>query len=284
MTSLNRSIIKPVIRWAGGKTWLLKHINQLLMGDYEYFIEPFLGGASVFLHVIQNNPSVREFYLSDCNRDMIRLYLMLQTRADDVIHVLSEFVNTEEAYYRIRSWDPSNDVEKAAQLLYLNRTCFNGLYRTNRQNRFNVPYGHKKYRVLFDYENILGFSELIKRAVLSANDFDESRVYVRNKGLVFLDPPYTVAHNNNHFVKYNQTLFSWQDQIRLSEYLGYISFHKAHFIMTNAYHESTIELFQKHGMASCVARASVIGSLPKYRRTTSELIITNISCPSIKQT
>lgn len=267
--------VKPLFRWAGGKTWLLPHLQKMLNVEFNNYIEPFLGGASVFLWLKQSAKIAVKTYLSDSNEELINAYKVIKKFPNNLYQELLMFRNTSEEYYRIRDIAFTCPVKRAARFYFLNRTCFNGLFRVNLSGKFNVPYGKKKYAELFSLDSINSFSKMLQGAHLRCCDFNQRLEFVSEGDLVFLDPPYTVAHENNGFVKYNQKIFKWEDQLRLKEFIQSIIDRKAFFILTNAYHNSTNKLFSGLGRNIAVSRSSVIG-VKKSRRITNELFITNI--------
>lgn len=184
--------IEPFVRWAGGKTWLTTYIADLVQDlQFEHYHEPFLGGGAVFFSLEHRKKS----YLSDANSQLINLYIQVRDNPDKLIELFQRFCNTEEEYYRIRrDFTDDSTVENAARLLFLNQTSFNGLYRVNRQGRYNVPYG---FRTIQDYDinRILNASEKLKHTRITTGDFEVNKYRVKANDLVFLDPPYTVSHN-----------------------------------------------------------------------------------------
>jgi len=131
---------KPFLRWAGGKSWLVKHLNHLLpKGGFNNYHEPFLGGSSIFLSI---NP-IKRAYLSDLNKELIDTYSTLKTDPEEIIKVLSNYKNTEDFYYKLRNKNFADPVEQAARFIYLNQTSFNGIYRVNLKGEYNVPYGYR---------------------------------------------------------------------------------------------------------------------------------------------
>ncbi len=264
--------IKPCLRWAGGKSWLVKYLGDLLpRNGYLNYHEPFLGGASVFLHL---KPRATAF-LSDLNTELINTYIAIRNQPLEVIDVLSSYRNTEEFYYDIRSYNPNTDAEKAARFIYLNHTSFNGIYRVNLRGEYNVPYGYRKKDFL-DKDSLLSVSGALQGAVLRPGDFDIVRDNIHEYDLVFLDPPYTVSHNDNGFIKYNQTIFSLEDQVRLSALVRFINEAGAYYILTNAAHEAIVEIFDNGDRRIELRRASTIGGVNAQRGQTSEYLFTNI--------
>jgi len=263
-------IAKPFLRWAGGKTWLLKHLNELLPSrGFNSYHEPFLGGASVFLAL---NP--RFSYLSDLNEELIGTYETLRDFPEEIISCLSEHVNEEHYYYKLRESRLADPIEKAAKFIFLNQTSFNGIYRVNLQGKYNVPFGYRSKNFL-EPEKLRLVSERLQNVEFHRGDFSIVLENVRENDLVFLDPPYTVSHNNNGFIKYNHKLFSLADQIRLSEVIDEIRDRGAYYILTNAAHERIKEIFDKGDALFTKSRASLIGGASAQRGATEEYIFTN---------
>lgn len=233
------NIVKPCLRWAGGKNWLIKYLPQII-GDtaFDNYHEPFLGGASVFLSI---KPSQQAF-LSDLNEDLIKTYIALRDSPYDIIKVLCTYSNDKDSYYKIRSEHPQDEITRAARFIYLNQTSFNGIYRVNLKGEYNVPYGFREKEFLNE-KTLLDVSNALQNAILRYGDFDLVRQNIKPNDLVFLDPPYTVSHNNNGFIKYNQKIFSLEDQIRLNSLIQYIKKIGAYYILTNAAHETIKEIF-----------------------------------------
>lgn len=274
MSSKNNTTI-PFLRWAGGKRWLIKHIDELLPPSILNYHEPFLGGGAIFVYLKTNNKIKDKSYLSDSNSQLINSYKQLKTNIEEVVQYLNTYKNDEEFYYRIRSSSPRNEIEAAAQFIFLNRTSFNGIYRVNRKGEYNVPYGNKDYKELFNYENFKSFKKILTKCNLRDQDFFESLKNIRTGDFIFIDPPYTVAHENNGFIKYNQKLFSWDDQIKLKEFLVELNKIGANFLMTNAAHISIKNLFEGVGSKLEISRASVIGGKGAKRTTYKEYIYKN---------
>lgn len=262
--------VKPFLRWAGGKRWLLKEMQNFLPKDgFNQYHEPFLGGGSVFFH-FQQKPS----YLSDINIDLINTYLAIKNNIEDVIKHLTIFKNTEEDYYRIRTQKFSDPSEKAAQFIYLNYTSFNGIYRVNLKGEYNVPYGKRK-TISFNYENLRKAHEALQNTEIKSQDFWNALDDVKEGDLVFLDPPYTVTHNDNGFIKYNQKLFSLEQQYRLAEMIKEIRKRNAYYILTNAAHPKVKEIFSNGDSLFELERNSLIGGKKSIRGKYKEIVLTN---------
>jgi len=199
--------LHPFIKWAGGKRWLVQTQQIEIPKFAGRYIEPFLGGGAIFFHLTP--PSA---ILSDLNPRLIETYQAVRDRWADVVAELKahQTKHSKSHYYEERERTHQGLVLRAAQFLYLNRTCFNGLYRENLAGKFNVPIGTKSAVLLPDDDFELA-SRLLQNTELKSCDFEETLNEASDGDLVFVDPPYTTAHNLNGFVKYNQTIFSWDD-------------------------------------------------------------------------
>jgi DNA adenine methylase len=264
--------IEPFIRWAGGKTWLIKYISDI-MGQFQFnhYHEIFLGGGAIFFAL----DHTRRAYLSDLNQELISTYIAVRDFPNEVIEVFLKHEISKENYYKVRSEIPETAIEKAARFIYLNQTSYNGLYRVNKQGQYNVPYGYRD-TIKYDTKKIKEASKKLKKANIKCEDFMTHKKEIQRNDLIFLDPPYTVSHNNNGFIKYNQNLFSLQDQRRLSNYIDYIKRKEAYYILTNAAHPTIQEIFYKGDRQVTLNRQSLIGGKNSKREMISEYIFTNI--------
>jgi len=270
--------IVPFLRWTGSKRWFTKnHISEFMPKKFADYHEPFLGAGAVFFHLINNLAEERRYFLSDFNDDLINAYIQLKNNPADVITHLKGFTNSEQEYYRIRRLNFEVPEEKAAQFIYLNRTSFNGIYRVNSNGLYNVPYG-KRPKVDYVTEDLLlNVSNCLQDVVIAGQSFEKSLDNIKRGDLVFLDPPYTVAHENNGFIEYNQQLFAWEDQERLKNFIERLIEIGAYFILTNASHTSIAELYKGIGSMKKLSRSSQVGGRNKTRRMYNELVISNIN-------
>lgn len=265
--------IEPFIRWAGGKTWLIPHLNKII-GDLQYrnYYEPFLGGAAIFFAL---NPP-HHAYLSDINSELIDTYKAIRDNPEEIIMIFEQYQNTEQDYYYIRLQEPKGPIERAARFIYLNQTSYNGLYRVNRQGRYNVPYGFRE-NWNYNSDRLRIVSKKLQKVKLSCEDFAKRKYSIKQYDLAFLDPPYTVSHNNNGFIQYNQNLFSLEDQYRLSNYIDFIKRKGAYYVLTNAAHPIIREIFEKEkDRLILLDRYSLIGGKLAKRQKVTEYIFTNI--------
>ncbi|PHP67413.1 DNA methyltransferase [Zhengella mangrovi] len=259
----------PFLKWAGGKRWLFPELQKHLPERFGKYFEPFLGGGSIFF-ALQPERAV----LSDLNADLVELYQALRDDPDGILKLLKVHHqnHSKNHYYDVRANVPKTSLERAARTLYLNRTCFNGLYRVNKRGDFNVPIGTKT-SVVFPDETFAECSAALKCADIRVSDFEPVIDEAARGDLVYVDPPYTVAHNMNGFVKYNDNIFSWADQLRLRDAIARAVERGAMVLVSNANHESIKELYDGQGQQIEVSRYSVISGPASHRKQTTELLI-----------
>lgn len=261
----NKSI-KPFLRWAGGKQWLSKRLCQMIPDEIGTYYEPFLGGASLFFAALPN-ASV----LSDLNPRLIEVYQVLRDEPQDLVAVLTRWVNDESTYFKVRGNDYTKPTQRAAQFIYLNKTCWNGLYRVNRSGKFNVPYGYNG-RAVFDEAHLWRVSNALQTAMLRCGDFSETVGGAGNGDFVYFDPPYTTLHGHNGFRQYNETLFSWDDQLRLGQTAVMLAERGCNVVVSNASHDPILEFYPGF-CHEIVSRHSILAANPKSRRATTEFLI-----------
>ncbi|MBK6872659.1 MAG: Dam family site-specific DNA-(adenine-N6)-methyltransferase [Kineosporiaceae bacterium] len=264
---------QPVLRWAGGKRWLVPTLRQMLNStSFKNYHEPFLGGASVFLGILPSGKS----YLADLNAELVETYQQIRDDPEGVADILRTHRNTPEYYYHLRDSKPRTAKGRAARFIFLNATSFNGIYRVNLKGIYNVPYGSREKEHIPNRKWLRAVSAPLQGTELRVADFAECIDNVTDGDLVFLDPPYTVAHNNNGFVKYNQKLFSFEDQHRLSDLVDAIKERGAFYILTNAAHSSIAQLFDKGDTRIELTRRNNVGGTGSVRGNASEYIFTNL--------
>lgn len=260
----------PFLKWAGGKRWLASGgvpvIASELIGRY---FEPFAGSAAMFFHLAPERA-----ILSDANEQLIETY---QAVKDDWQRVTTELAkharyHSKDYYYKVREQMLRTPHTRAAQFIYLNRTCWNGLYRVNLKGVFNVPIGTKT-EVLLASDDFEKISDRLQNVELFCSDFEEQIKKAGKGDLVFADPPYTVRHNFNGFIKYNEKLFKWDDQVRLASALLAAKERGAKVICTNANHESVRSLYKSNFKLEERSRFSSIAGSGDKRGQFFELLI-----------
>lgn len=263
----------PFLNWAGGKRWLTNSLgSELKIPRYKRYIEPFVGSGALFFH-----ETPKRALLNDLNEELVCAYSALKEDWTRVVRILRKYQgsHSERFYYQMRTLKTDSVHQRAARFIYLNRTCFNGIYRVNLKGEFNVPLGTKT-NVLLETDDFERISRILQGATLSCGDFEEVINKAKSGDFVFADPPYTVKHAYNGFVKYNEKLFSWDDQVRLKEALLRASDRGAQIMMTNAFHASIKSLYRGTGFKKkVVLRNSLIAASGKKRGKYEEYIITN---------
>lgn len=265
----DRAGVKPLLKWAGGKRWLVANHSRLFPKEIECYREPFLGSGAVFFHL-----TPQRAVLSDANARLIQCYLAIRNDWKAVWQALRklERQHSDEFYYEVRAREFADRYREAAKFIYLNRTCFNGIYRENLNGVFNVPRGTKN-SVTFADDDFRSIAAQLRKSRLFHGDFSTNIRQAERGDFVFVDPPYTVRHNNNGFVKYNQRIFSWEDQIRLRDDVRHAAEKGAQLLITNANHVSILELYKGIGRAKSLSRASVISGNAAARGSYAELAI-----------
>jgi DNA adenine methylase len=263
---------RPFLRWAGSKRSLLTHIVPLLPNSYVRYWEPFLGSGSLFFLL-----QARDAVLSDSCGELVETFEAVRDDPEAIIKWLSDKKPDREFYYTLRANRSPDAVSRAAEFIYLNRTCWNGLYRVNARGDFNVPYGKPKTDKLIDPENIYACSASLRTAQLMTCDFEEAVHEVEPGDLVFFDPPYVTSHNNNGFVDYNEQIFSWKDQERLASLALRLVARGAHVVVANAAHQPVLDLYRGF-VAISYDRASTLAGDSKRRGRVNEVLL--YSAPS----
>jgi DNA adenine methylase len=256
----------PLLKWPGGKRNLLDVILPLIPASYNRYFEPFFGGGALFFAL-----QPKKAYLSDKNRELIHTYLQIRNRPDAVIRELRKLRNTERSYYKIRSSAPKDNAARAARLIYLVTLAFNGIYRVNLNGEFNVPYGYKTHLDPCDMNKIHKASDLLRKAAVRSQDFESALTRAEGGDLVYLDPPYTVAHANNGFVKYNAKIFSWKDQLRLAQVAKELAAKGCTVIVSNADHFSIRSLYEGFRTVQ-ITRNSIIAASSEFRSRITECL------------
>jgi DNA adenine methylase len=262
-------VIEPFLKWPGGKRWLVRKYSGLFPSSYRRYLEPFLGGGSVFFHLMP-----RHALLTDTNPELINAYQCVKDDPSNIEKALSELHkrHSKSLYYRIRNSTPTEKTERAVRFLYLNRTCFNGIFRVNLRGEFNVPMGSKT-AVQYPAQYLETIAACLQNATIRVADFEKSLNRASEGDFVFVDPPYTVMHNNNNFVKYNSSLFSWSDQLRLAGAIKSATRRGAAVLLSNADHNSVRTLYEGFGHHLRIKRCSILSGDAAHRRETTELLV-----------
>jgi len=234
------------LKWAGGKGQLLAEIERRLpkgleTGEIDTYVEPFVGGGALFFHIAQRYDCIKHFYLFDINQELVTCYNTIRNKLKHMISELKlletgylkrDETQREEFYYQIRG--DFNKYRDSARLIFLNKTCYNGLYRVNRNNKFNVPFGKYKNPRICDEENLYTVSKILKKAKISYGDFEISDKYINDKTFVYFDPPYRPLSPTASFTSYSKDDFNEDEQIRLARFCRHIHTKGAKFLLSNS--------------------------------------------------
>ena len=258
------------MKWAGGKQWLAPIAAALVQpGSNSRYFEPFLGGGALFF---ASQPQCA--VLSDLNAELICTYAALRDHVEQLIAELSRYPHDREFFLAIRAKKPRSPVRRAARVIYLNKTAFNGMYRVNARGEFNVPFGTYRSPTICQEERLCRAAEALCGADLRCADFSDATADARAGDLVFFDPPYVTGHQNNGFRKYNAQLFSWHCQERLHDVTQDLVQRGVGVVMTNADHPALRALFTELYVTP-VRRQSLINSSAADRGPVREALYTS---------
>jgi len=263
------AIPRPFLRWAGSKRYVLEHIVDVLPKHYNTYFEPFLGSAALFF-LLQPSRAV----LSDTAAELVATYRALRENVNTIINYLSPLKPRKRLYYQIRDKRSAGRLKRAAEFIYLNKTCWNGLYRVNAKGEFNVPFGAPQSDFIADPQNLRACVSALSLTDISLDvcDFEESVQKCKPGDLVYFDPPYITGHSNNGFVEYNETIFSWKDQIRLATVARGLADNGVHVIVSSADHQQVLELYRDFSVNRFERNSTLAGDSSKRRRVSEVLL------------
>ncbi len=266
---------RPFLKWVGGKRQLLKQMDSYLPKSFNKYIEPFVGGGALFFYLLPETA-----ILIDGNPILINCYTTIKTQVDSLIEALRGHKNEAEYYYSIRSadrtpeFDQWTDVQKAARIMYMNKCCFNGLYRVNSKGYFNVPFGKYKNPKFLDEENLRAVHEVLQTVTIRSGSFELCLEYAKKDDFVYLDPPYYPITKTANFTSYTKNNFSEQDQIRLVEVFGELDKRGCKVMLSNSYCEFILDLYSDYRIELVQAKRA-INSDAKKRGAIKEVLILN---------
>ena len=293
-------MIKPFVKWAGGKNSLIPQLTkyypiELKNGKIERYIEPFVGGGAVLIDLLQKY-KIKEAYAFDINEDLINCYNVIKNNIEELIQELEkkekEFLileedDRQEYFYNVRtsynsySLNKENDVKRASEFIFLNRTCFNGLYRVNKNGKFNVPCGKYKNPTICDSRNLRNLSNLIKNVTFECGDYKNSEKLINKNTFVYFDPPYRPLSASSSFTSYAKEDFNDENQRELAEYYNELSLKNVKLMLSNSnpknvnIEDNFFEDIYKGFIINEISAKRTINSNAKGRGEISELVITN---------
>lgn len=292
--------IKPFLKWAGGKGQLISEIEKYYPFEnskFNKYAEPFVGGGAVLFDILSKY-DLKEIYISDINQELINTYKVIKYKIEDLINFLEEMkkeflsldIDERKKNYLLKrekfnelkiNSDNDLNVEKAALMIFLNKTCFNGLYRVNKKGLFNVPMGLYKNPVIFDKENLYLISNKLKNVTIVCGDYKQSYDFIDENTFVYFDPPYRPLTDTSSFTSYTENTFSDKEQIELAEFIDKISIKGAKIVASNSDPKNVNEedgffdeIYSKHKIKR-VDATRMINSNSSGRGKIKELLISN---------
>lgn len=248
---MGKGVAKPFLKWAGGKGQLINTFdamfpNELTEGKIKTYIEPFVGGGAILFHVLQNY-NIEKAYINDINKELINCYRCIQANVEEVIRQLQnleqDYLTSEDRtnyFYKVRNryneihLNCHYDFEKCADFIFLNKTCFNGLYRVNKDGKFNVPHGKYKNPLICDKDNLRLCAKLLQKVEISFGSYEQVLEKADNNTFVYFDPPYRPLIENNSFVSYDKSGFDDDAQIKLAEHYKALNDKNCFLMLSNS--------------------------------------------------
>ena len=274
-------LVQPFLKWAGGKRQLLASIRPLIPTKIDRYYEPFVGGGAVLFDL---QPKLAT--INDCNAELVNCYTVIRDHPDELLLEVEKFANTREAFYDVRERDRNPDfvslppIERAARLLYLNKTCYNGLFRVNSQGQFNVPFGNYKNPLIADPAVIRAVSRYLNAGgvTLLNTDFGEALKYAKRGDFVYMDPPYDPVSDTSSFTGYNLNGFDRAEQCRLKEVCDTLTTRGVKVLLSNSDTPFIRELYStsEYAIRTVQARRN-INSVAAKRGKVDEVFILNYS-------
>jgi len=273
---------KPFVKWAGGKRQLIPIINQNLPESFGTYYEPFLGGGALLFHILTDKNG-QKCSISDLNSDLVLAYTTIRDRIDSLIaslknHEKNYQKNSESYYYSIRESNPRSEIEKTSRLIFLNRTCFNGLYRVNSKGKFNVPLGKYSNPNIVNEENLRAVSHILQssRISIKCRDFEAVLRDAKKGDLIYFDPPYQPTSATANFTSYTNKDFTYDDLTRLAELCLKLDSRGCNVLLSNSDSKEVADIFSKNPWKITRIEANrSINSNSKKRTGHFELLIKN---------
>lgn len=293
--------IRPFVKWAGGKGSLIPQLNkfypyELKNGKIERYIEPFVGGGAVLIDILQKY-KIQEAYAFDINIDLINSYNVIKNNVEELVINLKQketeylqlgqeerknyFYNIRDEYNNYTLEENEQNIQRAAQFIYLNRTCFNGLYRVNKSGKFNVPIGSHKNPTICDEENLKKLSELLQNVQFQHGDYRKSMEYVTENTFIYFDPPYRPLNVTSGFTSYTKEDFNDDNQIELATFYKELNERNAKLMLSNSNPKNTNKedtffdnIYQGFNIDEIYA-SRMINANSKGRGKISEILVTN---------
>ncbi len=265
----------PIVKWVGGKRQLMFKLLKNMPKSYNRYFEPFIGGGALFFELQPKNG-----YISDMNEELINLYTVVRDNVYVLIDDLSKHKISKEYFLKIRNLDRTekynslSDVKKASRFIYLNRTCFNGMYRVNSQGQFNVPFGNYKNPKIVDAENLINCSKLLKNTEICCTDFSEVLTKVQKGDFIYFDPPYVPLNETSSFTSYTKYGFDIDMQFKLRDICDELNSMGVMFMLSNSDTKLVNELYSNYEIKKVFA-SRAINANPNGRSKITEVLVRN---------
>ena len=263
----------PIVKWVGGKRQLMFELIKNMPKSYNRYFEPFIGGGALFFEL-----QPEQAYISDMNEELINLYSVVRDNVYELIKDLSKHEVSKEYFLEIRNIDRTeqytelSDVERASRFIYLNRTCFNGMYRVNSQGQFNVPFGHYKNPRIIDENNLLNCSELLKKTEIKCADFTEILTKVKKGDFVYFDPPYVPLNETSSFTSYTKDGFDINMQLKLRDVCDELDNKGVKFMLSNSDTKLVNELYVNYEIKKVFASRQINANADGRGKITEVLV------------
>lgn len=272
-------ILSPVVKWVGGKRQLLDDIIPLLPDNFSTYVEPFVGGGALLFEI-----QPKKAIVNDLNHELINLYKVIKDNPNELLLLLEEHElnNSEEYFYKIRaldrseSYDQMSDIEKAARIIYLNKTCYNGLFRVNQSGQFNSPYGKYKNPNIVNKPVVLAMANYFQNnnIILLNGDYKIALKKLRKGAFVYFDPPYMPISSSSSFTGYTENGFDKKQQIELKEECDKLNSRGIKFLLSNSDHPFIRDLYKDYEIITVRAKRS-INSNSNKRGEINEVLVRN---------
>lgn len=270
-------LVSPVVKWVGGKRQLLSEIEKYIP-EYTQYYEPFVGGGALLFHL-----QPKKAIINDVNSELMNLYQVIKDNVEELINNLSKHENTPDYFYDIREWDRDKEkynrlsnIEKASRIIYLNKTCYNGLFRVNRAGEFNSPFGNYKNPNIVNDSVLRAVSIYFNKAnvTFKCGDFEEAVKGIRKGSFVYFDPPYDPVSNSASFTGYDKGGFNREEQKRLKDLCDRLDRKNVKFLLSNSATDFILELYKDYKIEIVKAKRA-INSQGDKRGEVDEVLVRN---------
>jgi len=276
--NLNSTGARPFLQWVGGKRSMIKQYDKYFPKNYNTYYEPFVGGGAVFFSLLPSKAII-----ADNNQELIKTYKAIRDSPEEVIALLEKLKkkHSKELYMAIRELDRIYDlfldlssVEIAARMIYLNQTCFNGVYRVNKKSQFNVPIGSSLNRLICDRNAIINASKILKKTEIICDDFEKAILGTKENDFIYLDPPYEPVSRYSDFTRYTKEKFYQDDQLRLKNTIDKLTKAGCKVMLSNSDCEYIRILYKEYKLID-VSSLRTLNCKKDRRGKVSELLIIN---------